>query len=158
MNSLVIRRAKKADIDIIVKFASYLADFHHKLDPNYWRPSKETEKKFRKFVKKRLKNGRDLILLAEDKGKVVGYFAAEIMKPHLTIKHDRIGNFANAFIIKEYRGKGIAKDAVKIILDWFRKKKLKVARLSVDTRNPLGVRAWEGLGFKEFKKEMKMEL
>lgn len=158
MNEITLRKANKKDIDVIVEFASHLADFHHELDPDYWQSANKTEKDFRKFVKKRLKGGRDLILLAEDNGKVVGYFAAEIQKQHMRVKHKLIGNLANAYVLKKYRGRGITKRAVKEILDWFKKKKLRVARLSVDSRNPVGIKVWEGFGFKEFKKEMKLEL
>ncbi len=95
-------------------------------------------------------------LVAEVNQKIVGYFSAEISPTKPVTSVPEIGRISNGFLLEEFRGKGIAKKAVEQFLAWFKQRGIKVAELTVDSRNIEGVRAWEGMGFKEYMKRMKM--
>ena len=53
-SKLKIRKATKKDIDTIVMLQQELADYHHKLDPNYWAGSNQAfAKSFKENVLKK---------------------------------------------------------------------------------------------------------
>ena len=96
-------------------------------------------------------------MVAESNGKIIGYFAAKIEKPSPIFSPKRIGKISRAFVLEEYRRLGIGKKAVKEILKWFKKNKIKHVEVTVDARNEIGVRFWQSLGFKEFMKRMRRD-
>ncbi len=156
--TIKIRKAKRADIDAIVKLNSGLTDYHHKIDPDYWSPSSKTRGPFRKFISGQIGKRNSLSLVAEDDGKAVGYFTGNILVPKPAVKIRKIGHLGHGFLLPEYRSQGIARKAGEMLVEWFKKKGIRLLELSVDSRNNVGVRAWEGLGFKEFMKKMKLEI
>ncbi|GMU74306.1 MAG: hypothetical protein AMXMBFR44_5030 [Candidatus Campbellbacteria bacterium] len=152
-----LRKAREQDIPQIIELSGLLADHHHVLD-SYWKAGSETKNTFGEFIKSELEKTNVMLLVAEVNQKVVGYFSAEISPTKPVIFVPYIGHISNGFLLEEYRGKGIAKKAVEQFLSWFKKQNVKVAELTVDSRNVEGVRAWEGMGFKEYMKRMKMDI
>ena len=156
MKSFSLRVASEQDIPKIVGLNRLMADYHHEIDP-FWKPGSELES-FNDYLSAELSKKNTLWVLAEVEGVTVAYFSAEIIPAKPAISEKMVGHISNGFVLERYRGKGIAKGAIAMILNWFREQGVKVAELSVDSRNGQGVRAWEGLGFKEYMKKMKMNL
>lgn len=152
-----LRDATEQDIPQIVELSGLLADHHHKLD-SYWKPGSETKKTFGDMLKNDLEKEDVRWLVAEVDGQIVGYFSGEIKDAKPVISASKIGHISTAFVREEYRGKGIAKAAIETYLVWFRERGVSVAEIGVDSRNIEGVRAWEGLGFKEYMKKLKLDL
>ncbi len=152
-----LRKATVRDLDEIVKLNKKVADYHRKID-KYYKPSSKVGVDFRKYMAGLIRKKNGLVLVAEADGKMVGYFAAKIEKPSPIFSPKRIGKISRAFVLEEYRRLGIGKMAVKEILKWFRKNKIKHIEISVDARNEIGIRFWKKLGFKEFMKKMRLDL
>jgi len=152
-----IRKATVADIDAITELNLLIANHHADIDGFYAR-GEDVNKTLPSFLAEDLKKETSINLLAEVDGKIVGWFSGSIKRdvPHLSEKV--YGHIGSAIILPEYRGKGIAKLMFQEMVVWFRENGAKLVDLSVDTRNPEGLRAWEGLGFKEYAKKMKMEI
>ncbi|MFA4873095.1 MAG: GNAT family N-acetyltransferase [Patescibacteria group bacterium] len=157
IGDILIRKANKEDIGAIVRLNSLLADYHHDLDP-YWKTGSRVRKSYRKIFVKELRRRNIRYYVAEDKGRVVGYFCALIKAASSTVNTKHIGHIRIGFVQREYRGKGIGREAVKIFLDWFKQKKIRYVELNVDARNALGVSVWKRFGFKECMKRMRLEL
>jgi len=156
MNYL-IRKITEKDIPQVVELSGLLADHHHVID-KFWKAGDKTKKSFREFLKVEIKKSNTLWLVAEVDKKIVGYFSAEITVPKPVIAVKEIGHISSAFVIAEFRGKGISKMAIQNFFEWFKENGVKVVEITVDSRNVEGVRAWEGLGFKEYMKKMKLDL
>jgi len=153
----ILRKATAQDISQIVELSGLLADYHHALDM-YWKPGLETKPNFGEFLKDDLAKPNTMWLVAEFKERIIGYFSAEIRstKPYISVLE--IGHLSTCFILSEFRGKGIAKEAVEKFFKWFKENGLTVAELTVDSRNSDSVKVWESLGFREYMKKMKLEL
>lgn len=152
-----LRKITEQDISQIVELSGLLADYHHALDL-YWKEGSETKNTFSEFVKSELEKPNALWLVAEVDQKIVGYFSAEITATKPIVSIPEIGHISNGFLLEEFRGKGIAKKALEQFITWFKERNIKVVELTVDSRNTDGVRVWEGLGFSEYMKRMKMNI
>ncbi len=152
-----IRKATESDTSAITELNLLIADHHADIDGFYAR-GEEVNKTFPAFLSEDLAKETSLNLVAETDGKIVGWFSGSIKRdvPHLSEKV--FAHIGSAIILPEYRGRGIARLMFQEMVAWFKEKGAKVVDLSVDARNPEGLRAWEGLGFKEYAKKMKMEI
>lgn len=152
-----IRRALSQDVSGIVRLQSVLSEFHHHLDP-FWKSGAETEALFRRHVEETLRDAHTLWLVVEYGDELVGFFSAEIRPPKPAIAGEKSGSIVNAFVLEEHRGKGLFKNSIKKIFEWFTVNEVSTVRVSVDSRNTNGVQSWESVGFKEYMKKMKIQL
>lgn len=153
----ILRKATEKDIPQIVELSGLLADHHHILD-TFWSPGLATKPNFEEYLKDDLGKSNTMWLVAESEEKLIGYFSAEIRTTKSYISVSGIGHLSSGFVLEKYRGKGIAKAAFEKFFEWFKENDLKVAELSVDSRNIDSVKAWESLGFIEYMKRMKLDL
>lgn len=155
--NIQIRKAKQNDIDAIVKLNEQLADYHRKID-KYYKPSSETRKSFRKYISEIIRKRNIRILIAETDNKIVGYFIGKIEKAKPFTAPKKIGKISEAFVEEEFRKSGIGRMMFDELIRWFNKNKIKHIELSVDSRNKIGIKAWQKFGFKEFMKKMRLDL
>jgi len=136
-----------------------VADHLHSVD-EYWKKGADIggNDRISEMVRRAISSADESWLVAESDGKLVGFFSAEIMPAIPVFEPERIGLISDAYLEEAFRGKGIAKEAVSQFLKWFRENGVKSAELNVATRNPEAMRAWEGLGFTEYLKKMRLEL
>ena len=153
----IIRKAAIGDIEIVTGLNLLIANHHADID-SFYANGEDVNKTFPAFFSEDLTKETSINLLAEVDGKIVGWFSGSIKRdvPHLSEKV--FAHIGSAIILPEYRGKGIAKLVFREMVKWFKEKGAKIVDLSVDTQNPEGLRAWEGLGFKEYAKKMKREI
>lgn len=156
MNYL-LRKTTEKDIPQIVKLNSLLSDHHHNID-KYWNAGIKTQKTFGEYVKNEIKKPNTMWLVVQFEDKIIGYFSGEINTTNPAISIPKIGHLSNGFILKEFRGNGISKKAIGKIITWFKKNNIKIAELTVSSKNIEGLRAWENFGFKEYMKKMKMKI
>jgi len=155
--NIQIRKAKQNDIDAIVKLNEHLADYHRKVD-KYYKPSSETRKSFRKYISEIIRKRNIKILVAETDNKIVGYFIGTIEKAKPFTAPKKIGRISEVFVEEEFRKSGIGRMMFDELIRWFNKNKIKHIELSVDSRNEIGIKAWQKFGFKEFMKKMRLDL
>jgi len=160
MVEIEIEEAKKEDFDTIVRLQMSLADYHKRIDSEYFKSGKERENQIknwlRKFFLKKRRNRK--ILLAKAKGKIVGFFIGSIHKAHPYCKEEKIGEISVAFIDEKFRRQGIGKMLFDEMIKWFKDRKIKLVEVLVASKNKIGVSAWKKYGFKEMKKTMKLNL
>ena len=97
-------------------------------------------------------------MVVEIDNKVIGYFIGKIEKAKPFITPKKIGKISDAFVEEKYRKSGIGKMMFNELIQWFKKNKIKHIELSVDSRNEIGIKAWQKFGFKEFMKKMRLDL
>ena len=147
-----IRKATLNDINVIVELHKELVDYHRKID-KYYKPGSKTRKGFRKYLLEIIRKRKIKILVAETDNKIVGYFIGTIEKPRPSVVPKRIGKITDAFVEEKYRRFGIGRAMFNELIQWFKKNKIKHIELRVDSRNEIGIKAWQKLGFKEFMKK-----
>ncbi|HOX10746.1 MAG TPA: GNAT family N-acetyltransferase [Candidatus Moranbacteria bacterium] len=152
-----IRKANKKDIEKIVELNAQLFNYHAKID-KYYKSDKEGINSFKKHLKEIISKRNYRIIVAEDKGKTVGFLVGRVDKPRPYAKPKKIGMLSTAFVCKNCRRSGIGKLMFNDFLEWCRKNKVKNIELSVDSRNEIGNGAWKKFGFKDFMKRMRLDL
>jgi len=140
----------------MIRLEQKLADYHHALD-KYWLDGGKMKIKFTNYLTKGIRRRNSLWLVSKVEGKTVGLFHASIHKKH-GICVNQIGDIVDAFVLKEYRGCGMAKAAMQLFAKWFKARKIRMVELSVATLNDIGIKSWQSLGFKEYLKHFKLTL
>ncbi len=153
---MIIRSAKKSDLDSLMNFLEEMVIYHTKID-GYYKP-------FSKYsgldeeIMDWLSSKDMLVLIAEDGGKLIGYSQVSVEPAPIYASVKKIGVVHDMFVSAPYRRKKIAQELFQKAMDWFDKKKVKYIELSVDSRNTEGVKYWESLGFFPYKFRMRKEL
>jgi ribosomal protein S18 acetylase RimI-like enzyme len=153
-----LSKATEKDIPAIVKMHGELADYHSQME-TFWKNGKQTKAAFTKGIKATLKRRDYYYLVIKFDGETVGYFLSTIStRGKNVMAFPKIGNIWDGFLLPEHRGCGLAKIAVEETLRWFKSRKVAFVTLGVATKNRLGLRAWKGLGFKEYSKTLQREI
>ncbi|MDD5290493.1 MAG: GNAT family N-acetyltransferase [Patescibacteria group bacterium] len=154
---ITIRKAKVKDLPKTAKLGAALLKHHKKFD-KYFSPAEGIEKIYKKFFKKNIYSPKGLLLIAEEKGKIIGYALATIRKRPSVFKFRRIGNIDDVYIIPAYRRLRIAKQFLEKIFQWFKIKKIKDIEMQVHIKNEIGKAAWSKYGFKAFTERRRLKL
>lgn len=149
---MIIRKAKKEDIESIHKLDEESTKYHKKFDRDFYTISEKWWKIKKDSQINAIKSPTNLILVAEIDDKVVGYIWGYV---EIIMKH-KIGKIQELIVTSKQRGKGIGKELIKRMLDFFKEKKCIISEIEVFVENLPTIKVYEKAGFK--KKEYKMRL
>lgn len=155
-----IEKAKRKDINSIIKLQMGLADYHKKIDPKYYKSGRERKEQLRKLLLEVLskKQRNRVFLVAKIKNRIIGFFVGGIPKSRSYHREEKIGEVHQAYVDKKFRKKRVGKLLFEELLKYFKKRKIKFIEVLVDSRNKIGVSAWKKYGFFEFQKKMRIDL
>jgi len=145
-----IKEATLDDLESIILLNQKLCEKEHcefdkTIDSDY-----PASKAGRKYFSERLKNDMSLKLVAENQGKIIGYFIGALIEPEDYRTIERLGEGENMFIEPEYRNKGIGTEFMKRFETWCKEKGVNRLRHVVSAKNIRAKRLYEKLGFKEY--------
>ena len=147
---LKVREIRKSDLKRAKDFLNYinsLVEEEAMISIKKKKTLKE-EKEWLKNQLKEIKEKKRVMILAEDKNKIVGICSCELRKE----RESHVGEIGIG-VRKEYRGIGLGKFLLKEILKLAKKKlKPKVFRLSVFEGNKVAQNLYKKLGFKKVAK------
>ncbi len=154
-----IRRAKPADIDALAALWNGLMLHHRKLCGRDKRAEnlelrKGAESLWRRWALKNIRSPNGLVLIAEDRGKPVGY-SLNLIKPNIPVfRIRRLGHMSDLYLKPGYRGKGIGTRFRDEAFRWFRKKGVRHASIAVRALNPVSWKIYRKWGFLDCHLEM----
>ncbi|MDP2695744.1 MAG: GNAT family N-acetyltransferase [bacterium] len=151
-----IRNASEKDIGQLVGLMKSMIDYHHELDA-YYKPA-DKYVGLEDEVAAWLKNQDINILIAEDDGVLTGYLRVGVEEGPLYTEAKKIGVVHDIFVQSGHRQKGIAKELFQESLKWFAVKKVKNIELDVSIKNDNAIQLWDGLGFKDYKRRMRLDI
>lgn len=150
MQKVVIRKATKKDLNVLLELAAELFEFHEKRHhtKNY-QAVKNARDLRKKFYISMLRKPKDCALfIAEINNQPVGMIiAATENLPKVYVQNKR-GFIREFYVREEYREKGVGKKLMQAATQWLRKKKFKTIALQCWASNTSARRAYEGMGFK----------
>lgn len=149
---MMIRKAKKEDIELIHKLDRESTKYHKKFDRDFYTISERWQKIKKDSQIKAIKSPTNLILVAEIDKRVVGYIWGFVE----TIMKHKIGKIQELIVTSKQRGKGIGKELIKRMLDFFKNKDCIISEIEVFVENLPTIQVYEKAGFK--KREYKMQL
>jgi ribosomal protein S18 acetylase RimI-like enzyme len=156
MYQIVIRKARIGDMAQVLPLFKGILQYHQDLDSIYASTSRimiGADKRFEKLVRKR----KSIIAVAEVNNKIVGFFIGDIRKTK-TRKDNLLGFISDGYVDKKYRNKGVGRELLNWLINWFSSKGIKRIELMVDSSNKLGIKAWQSYGFKEYQKKMQKSI
>ena len=153
MNGLRIRDARPSDIPQLLQFEQELVKAERPFDPTI-RPDPVSYYDLREYVT----SGMVKVVVAEVDGKIVssGYAYEKEARPYLD--HATYAHLGFMYTVPEYRGRGINKKLIDVLLDWARSNELTEVRLTVYDDNTSAIKAYEKVGFTNHLQEMRLRL
>jgi len=147
LKKIKIRKISQKDLKRAGEFQEYINSLIEE-EAMILLNKKKTLREEREWLKSKLKNMRkkkEVLLLAEDKNKIVGISSVELRKD----RESHVGEFGIS-IRKEYRGIGLGKKLMKEVLKLAKRElKPKIIRLSVFSENKIAQNLYKKFGFKE---------
>jgi|GEM_PF-5679124 len=138
---MIIRKANIPDTESIIRLMVESDNYISELIPKKHRVFSKRVRNtsmLDKYIKGIIKNSKSIFVVSEENGIIIGCGSAAIMtSTNLFYKSIKVGMLANAYVIKEMRGKGIGKKILKYRQDWLKKKGCKYARMLVMDDNRL---------------------
>jgi ribosomal protein S18 acetylase RimI-like enzyme len=152
-----IEEAKKKDINSLLKLVKEMTEYHLKFD-DFYKEVEEQKKDFKKLLSKKIGKRDFKVLIAKEKGQILGHAIGFIRKAPFFAKPKRIGHLMHLIVKEKYRRKGIGRMLFEKILEWFKERGIKHIELNVDSRNEIAISAYKKYGFFEFQKRMRLDL
>ncbi|WP_265444169.1 GNAT family N-acetyltransferase [Acetivibrio straminisolvens] len=144
-----------------------VAHLHNELDyyiqretkDEYWDFGELTIDNAGKYLEEFIDSEERKVIVAEDIGRIIGFIAGEIVKCHLPISSIRkVGYISGAYVLPEYRQKGVVKKLESEIVKFFKAKGLKYAELNFLSQNNIARKSWEALGYKVFREQARKQI
>jgi len=144
-----IRKARHSDVNKITELWCEFIELHASFD-NYYRKSKNGNKRFAEFIEKQISNRNSLVLVAIIQNQICGYLFALKAKHPPVFEVIKYGFISDVAVSRKFRRKGIGKFLYDHAIEWFKKHNIEHVELSVATTNPISNNFWKKLGFKPY--------
>lgn len=152
-----IRKATIKDLDDILRlnlelFKKERREYDKLLDMNW------THGEGKKYFQRRITKKDGFLVVAEHKGKLVGYLCGGISKTESYRIQKRSAELENMFIEKKFRGQGMGRKLAEKFFDWCRGNKVERVSVSASFENSEAVHFYQKLGFKGYSTVLEMKL
>ncbi len=143
------------EVGQVIKLHNELAYFiQRETKDEYWDFGILSEDSARSHLEGFIDNPERKIFVAKNDEKIVGFIAGEIMQCHLPISSiAKVGYISGAYVLPEYRGKGIMGKLDNLIVGFFKDYGLKFVELHFITNNIIARETWNSLGYKTFREQ-----
>jgi ribosomal protein S18 acetylase RimI-like enzyme len=109
-------------------------------------------------IESALRDDSKRIYIAKDE-KIAGFISGEILSCFLPISRAKeVGYISAAFVLPEYRGRGIMKTLEFMLSNYFKSKNLNYIELHVISKNILAKETWKSLGYSTFREQMRKRI
>jgi ribosomal protein S18 acetylase RimI-like enzyme len=153
-----IRSAQRADLAAAARLGAKLARAHHEWDPERFFIVESMEEGYAWWLGKELSNRRAAILVAERRGKVIGYAYGRIEPRDWNSLRDECGVTVDLILDDGARGRGVGRLLHEALLAALREKGAARVVLQVAAKNRAGQRFFRAMGFRPTLVEMTREL
>ncbi len=155
---MMIRKAKKGDIPVLVRFMMDLQRVEHDFSKRV-RCDKKTKDFFeKKLLSRRINNPDYLFYIAFEKNKPIGIISGWKEYISHVYKNEFVGCIPQLIVYPEYRGVGVGKRLVETVISEFLKMGIKEVKIEVYFKNSEGKRFWRKLGFEDLYIQMRKDI
>jgi GNAT superfamily N-acetyltransferase len=133
-------------------------DFHTRIDPYLIRKA-DGHIIFLNYARELMaKPDENLLLVALDNGRVVGYSLSMVAKRAPVFEQQVYGLISDMAVMGSHRRKGVGEKMLAEIMKWFRSKGINRMELSVAHGNPVGGPFWKKQGFKDYPHRLYLDI
>ena len=144
-----IREAAISDIEALVLCHARFMD-HHIAGDRRFSLKAGAEDKWSELISEAVKNPDDLVLVADDKGLIVGCAYVIIKSGALDFGPDKIGYLCDVYVYPEYRHQGIARSFLTAAQKWLIEKDIHIIEANWSVHSAKAQKTWLSLGFLPF--------
>ena len=144
-----IRKATKRDLNRLNELQLALANYEYVFCKTLKKPE-SVKKKYKENYRKKMRSKNSVFFVAEDKKRIIGYILGEIETPEHPHIYNKRGYVVDAFILREYRRKGVGEQLFKKLMKWFKSKKVKWIKVAVYANNFNSYKFWQSMGFRDY--------
>lgn len=150
---LEVERLTKSHIEYLYPIIKEYKDAHS--DLNF---RTEYLENFIQIINELLDNDEKMAYIAKYEGKVVGLIIGMIESNSRLELPNEIGYIGLLTVLKDYRRKGIGKELVDKLKDWFKEKKITEIELFTTINNEESRRFWDKSGYKVYLERRKINV
>lgn len=153
MDNIIIRKARPADLETLLTFEQGVISAERPFDSTL-----KTGHTHYYDIEKMITATDVELVVAESNGELLasGYARIENAKPYLQhVQHAYLGFM---YVVPAYRGKGINRMILDVLMQWVRTKNISELKLDVYNENASAIKAYEKAGFSWYMINMRMGL
>lgn len=153
MENIIIRKARPADLHTLLTFEQGVISAERPFDPTL-----KTGHTCYYDIEKMITASNVELVVAERNGELLasGYARIENAKPYLQhVQHAYLGFM---YVVPAYRGKGINRMILDVLMQWVKTKNISELKLDVYNENASAIKAYEKAGFSRYMINMRMGL
>ncbi|HEY0376937.1 MAG TPA: GNAT family N-acetyltransferase [Pyrinomonadaceae bacterium] len=155
----IVRRATPADLPRIGRLGALLVKEHYDFDPRRFLSARPgTPEGYASFMGTQLEEADKAVLVADDKGEVIGYAYAAIEGYDYMALRGPAGVLHDIIVDPEHRGRGIGHLLLEATLKFLRSRSVPRVVLSTAEQNEAAQRLFARMGFRRTMIEMTREL
>jgi ribosomal protein S18 acetylase RimI-like enzyme len=155
----IVRRAASPDLPRIGHLGALLIKEHYDFDPQRFLAAKpETSAGYASFLSAQLEAPDKAVLVADDRGDVIGYAYAAIEGYDYMALRGPAGVLHDIIVDPEHRGRGVGRLLLDATLEFFRSRGVPRVVLSTAEQNEAAQRLFARMGFRRTMIEMTREL
>ncbi|HML20477.1 MAG TPA: GNAT family N-acetyltransferase [Aggregatilinea sp.] len=154
----VIRPVQVQDEAAIARLWQALSDYHVRLDPRMPIPAQGAAGRYAARLVESRDDPKTCTLVAEVDGEAVGFALGAIitLHPDLFVPVES-GYIADVYVDRRFRRRGLARDLVTALTEWFHANGAAHIEWQVAAANSAGIRFWEAMGGLATMVRMRME-
>ena len=155
----LIRRAMMSDLPRLGRLGALLVEAHHELDSQrFLAPNDRTPANYASFLKTKLEDRDAAILVAEARGKVIGYAYAAVQGYDYMSLRGPAGVLHDLIVEPQNRGRGVGRLLLNAVLTYLTTRGAPRVVLSAAEGNQAAQRLFVSMGFRRTMVEMTREL
>ncbi|MHB9134089.1 MAG: GNAT family N-acetyltransferase [Armatimonadota bacterium] len=131
--------------------------FHAEIDPRFQLPT-QGHSKYIRHLHGVLHDGNYRILVAEDRGRIIGFISGYVAQNPPIFPQPRYGFIADLCVTQSSRRNGAGRLLVNALRAWFRTRGLTSIQLNVAHHNPVSQAFWRSMGCLDYLDHMWMEI
>lgn len=148
-----VRKATLSDLPTLLEFEQGVINAERPMDPTI----KDGDISYYD-ISELLTNNESDVFVVEMNNEIVACGYAKIKDDRHYLKHSKIGYLGFMFVPEKYRGKGLNKLIVDVLLKWCKERDIFEIRLDVYDQNPSAIKAYEKVGFKKHMIAMRLDI
>ncbi|MDQ3803324.1 MAG: GNAT family N-acetyltransferase [Acidobacteriota bacterium] len=155
----IVRRATPADLQRIGRLGALLVEEHYGFDSRRFLAARPgTPEGYASFIGTQLEDSDKAVLVADDKGEVIGYAYAAVEGYDYMALRGPAGVLHDVIVDPGHRGRGVGRLLLDAALAFFRSRGTPRVVLSTAERNEAAQRLFASAGFRRTMIEMTREL
>ncbi|ADX83720.1 GNAT family N-acetyltransferase [Saccharolobus islandicus] len=144
---VTIRRATKEDVKTLIDFFSRMYRLNSEFDPLLLTPE-NLEERINKVVEKSLEDQNEMIVVAEDQGRIVGT-ARVLIIDRIFYTPEKEALIREFYVHPSYRRQGVGNEIVNFIISELKERGIEILGAEFPSRNLIAISFYRKMGFRE---------